>query len=373
MQKITHYKPTFAEVDLGAIRYNFNKVKRLTSPEVKTMVVVKANAYGHGIIEVSRVLSAEGVDYLGVATVDEAMALRRNGIKKPVLVLGSVLQDEVEVAIKNNITLTVCDSDLLVGRLKKLARKNKIKVHVKVDTGMGRIGVWHDQAFSFIKSLSATKNIILEGIYTHFSSAGRDEFFTNYQIEAFEELLAELDKSDIKIPLRHSANSIATVDFKRSHLNMVRPGIIIYGMYPKRDFSGFLKLKPALSLKTKIVYLKEVPAGRSVSYGRTYITERDTNIATLPIGYADGYERILSNKAFVLVRGKRARVVGKVTMDQVMIDVGHIKGVSLGDEVILIGRQGSDRITAEELARLCGTIPYEIVCSIGSRVPRIYK
>ncbi|MCM8781447.1 MAG: alanine racemase, partial [Candidatus Omnitrophica bacterium] len=161
--------------------------------------------------------------------------------------------------------------------------------------------------------------------------------------------------------------------FKRSHLNMVRPGIIVYGMYPKRNFSKILRLKPALTLKTKIVYLKQVPPGRSISYGRTYITDHDTTIATIPIGYADGYERILSNKAYVLVKGKRARVVGKITMDQVMVDIGHIRGVKLGDEVVLVGKQGKDQITIEELARLCGTIPYEIVCSIGSRVPRIYK
>jgi alanine racemase len=374
MQKITHYRPTWAEVDLGAIKYNFGQIKKHLSPDVKMMAVVKANAYGHGIVEVSRTLSSSGVDYLGVATMDEAVKLRQNNIKKPILVLGSILPHEIDPALKYNISLTIGDNALLVELHRRAsAKKAKANVHLKVDTGMGRLGVWHDEALRFIRRILEHKNLFLEGIYTHFSSAGRDEFFTDYQISSFEKLLGKLEKYGVNIPVRHSANSIATIDIKRSHLNMVRPGIIIYGMYPKRSFAKFLKLRPALSLKTRIVYLKEVPQGRSISYGRTYITEKDTRIATIPIGYADGYERILSNKAFVLVKGQRARVVGKVTMDQVMIDVGHIKNVKLGDEVVLIGKQGKDHITTEELARLSGTIPYEIVCSIGSRVPRIYK
>jgi alanine racemase len=305
---------------------------------------------------------------------DEAVKLRQDGIKKPILILGSILPHEIDPALKYNVSLTIGNNELLKELHRRASRKGtKANVHLKVDTGMGRLGVWHDEALKFIRWILEHKGLFLEGIYTHFSSAGRDEFFTNYQMSSFEKLLARLEKYGINIPIRHSANSIATIDIKRSHLNMVRPGIIIYGMYPKRNFAKFLTLKPALSLKTKIVYIKEVPQGRSISYGRTYITDKDTRIATIPIGYADGYERILSNKAYVLVKGQRARVVGKVTMDQVMIDVGHIKDVKLGDEVVLIGEQGKDRITTEELARLSGTIPYEIVCSIGSRVPRIYK
>jgi alanine racemase len=369
-----YYRPTWAEIDLDAIRYNFSQIKKCISPGVKIMSVVKANAYGHGIVEVSKTLSSSGVDYLGVATMDEAVTLRQHNIKKPILVLGSILPHEIEAAFKHNVTFTVCNNELLKevsGRAR--SKKAKAKVHLKIDTGMGRIGVWHEEAMPFIKRILDYQNLFLEGIYTHFSSAGRDEFFTNYQIESFERLLSCLERDGIHIPIRHSANSIAVVDLKRSHLNMVRPGIIIYGMYPKRNFAKFFRLRPALSLKTKIAYLKEVPAGRSISYGRTYITDKDTRIATLPIGYADGYERILSNKAYVLVKGRIAKVVGKVTMDQVMIDVGHVKGVKLGDEVVLIGKQGKYQITTEELAKLSGTIPYEIVCSIGSRVPRIYK
>ena len=369
----TRYRPTWAEVDLAAIEYNYRQVRRLIGKDVRVMVVVKANAYGHGTVEISTVLEKLGVDYLGVATTDEAVRLRDHGIATPVLVLGSVLPSEVAVAKEKDITLTLCSDELLEAIKKECADGAKIKVHVKIDTGMGRIGIWHEEALEFIKKVSTEKSITLEGIYTHFSAAGRDDFFTNYQIEAFEKLLSQIEKNWIKIPIRHAANSIATVDFKRSHLNMVRPGLIVYGMYPKHTFPRLIKLRPAMSLKTRIVYIKETPPGRSISYGRTHVTQKKTIIATLPIGYADGYGRNLSNRAEVLVRGHRARIVGKVTMDQAMIDVGHIKGAKLGDEVVLIGKQGREEIRTEKLARLAGTIAYEVVCSISNRVPRIYK
>jgi alanine racemase len=238
---------------------------------------------------------------------------------------------------------------------------------------MGRIGVWHEEAFEFISKIWRQKNIVIEGIYTHFSSIGRDSFFTTYQIDSFERLIEKLEKHGMHIPLRHAANSIATVDYKRSHLNLVRPGLIIYGMYPKHTFPKLISLKPALSLKTRIVFIKDTPPGRSISYGRTYITQKHTKIATLPIGYADGLFRNLSNKAEVLVHGRWAPVVGRVTMDQTMIDVGHIKNVKVGDEVVIIGKQGRREMRAEKFARLAGTIAYETVCSISNRVPRVYK
>jgi len=368
------YRPTWAEVNLKAVAYNYKQVRRIVGKDINIMVVVKANAYGHGTVEISGVLEKLGVNYLGVATTDEAMRLRDHGIKAPVLVLGSVLPDEVRAAIEKEITLTLCSDDLLAAIKRESESCGlKAKVHIKIDTGMGRIGIWHEEALNFIKNIAQDeKNITVEGIYTHFSSAGRDDFFTNYQIEAFEKLLAQLDGFDIRIPLRHAANSIATVDFKRSYLNLVRPGLIIYGMYPKHTFPRLIKLKPVLALKTKIVYIKETPPGRSISYGRTYVTQKHTKIATLPIGYADGYARNLSNRAEALVRGRRAPVVGKVTMDQTMIDVGHIKGAKVGDEVVLIGKQGREEVRTEKLARLAGTIAYEFVCGISSRVPRIY-
>lgn len=368
-------RPTWAEINLGALTYNFNQVRKLVGKDVRVMVVVKGNAYGHGIVKISKTLAELGVDYLGVATIDEALLLRRKRIQKPVLVLGSVLPDEVDAALKNNITLTLANDELLeVIERKAKSLKKTAKVHIKVDTGMGRIGLWHeDEAASFADKVAISESIEVEGVYTHFSAAARDKVYTAYQVESFGKFIGQLLNRGFKIPYRHAANSIATVNLKKSHLNLVRPGLIIYGMYPKRGFKRLINLKPVLSLKTKIVYVKRVPPGRSISYGRTYVTQDNTKIATLPIGYADGYGRILSNKAEALIKGERAPVIGKVTMDQTMIDVGHIKNVKIGDEVVLIGRQGSNEITTEKLARLAGTIPYEIVCSITDRVPRIYK
>ncbi|PIU42113.1 MAG: alanine racemase [Candidatus Omnitrophica bacterium CG07_land_8_20_14_0_80_42_15] len=371
--KPSTYRPTVCEIDLSAIKHNLNEIKKLINPSTAVMAVVKANAYGHGIVEVSKILSKSGVNYLGVATVDEAVAIREANIKTPILVLGSILPSELEPILNKDITLTLCTNELLKALDAAPKGKRKIKVHVKVDTGMGRIGIWYTDAVQFIKEVLKRKHLEVEGIYTHFSSAGRDKFFTQYQFDSFRDVLKDLRERGIEIKYKHAANSIGTIGFLKSHLNLVRPGLIIYGMYPKRGFANKIKLKPALSLKTKIVYLKETPPGRSISYGRTYITERHTKIATLPIGYGDGYGRILSNKGEVLVRGMRAPVVGKVTMDQTMINVGQIKDVKIGDDVVLIGKQRDDTITAEELARLCSTIPYEIVCAIGSRVPRLYK
>ena len=366
-----NYRPTWAEVDLKAIEHNYKEIKKRVGKNINIMAVVKASAYGHGMIESSRVLEKLKTAYLGVATLDEALVLRRHNIKLPILILGSVLPEEAKAAIENNTTLTLCNIELL-NALKKLSPK-KVKVHIKIDTGMGRIGVWHEKAADFIKNVKKVKNIEIEGIYTHFSIAGRDKLFTQYQIDSFENIIAHLEKENIVIPFKHAANSIACVDLRKSHLNMVRPGIIVYGIYPKRTFPKLIKLKPAFSLKTKIVFVKDTPPGRSISYGRTHITKSNTKVATIPIGYADGYGRILSNKAEVLVRGFRAPLIGKVTMDQAMIDVGHIKGVKVGDEVTLIGKQKREEIRIEKLARLSGTIPYEIVTGITSRVPRIYK
>lgn len=369
----SHYRSTWAEIDLKAVAHNYKQIKRLVGKEMKVMAVVKANAYGHGTVEVSKVLEGLKVDYLGVATMDEAVRLRDHGIKAPILVLGSVLPDEIHAAVADDITLTLASDELLKAIRKECGDQHKIKVHIKIDTGMGRIGIWHEEALNFIKNLAVDKNVVIEGIYTHFSAAGHDNFFTNYQIESFEKLLEKLEGFDVRIPLKHSANSIATVDFKRSHLNLVRPGLIIYGMYPKYTFPKLIKLKPAMALKTRIVYIKDTPPGRSISYGRSYVTGKHTRIATIPIGYADGYSRGLSNKAYVLVRGKKAPVVGRVTMDQTMIDVGAIRKASVGDEVVLIGRQGREEIRAEKLARLAGTIAYELVSLISNRVPRVYR
>ena len=368
-----YYRPTFAEIDIGAIRHNLEIVEHIVQNNTQILGVVKADAYGHGMIEVSKAI-VDYVDYFGVASIDEAAGLRRIGIKKPILVIGAILPEETEGVLRFNVIQTVSDLDV-PRRLSKLARaKNKtVKVHVKIDTGMGRLGFWHEEAISFIKKIAGFKNIIIDGIFTHFPNAEADKVFTYSQISNFKRLVEDLWDSNIDIPIKHTANSMALIDFKDSHMNMVRPGLMMYGIYPKKSLMKNIFLRPALTLKTKITHLKSMPKGRGISYGTTYVTRKSTKIATIPVGYGDGYSRHFSNKAEVLINGIRCPIVGRVCMDMSMVDVGHLKNVKVGDDVILIGRQGSDIIRAEELAGLINTIPYEVLCNIGHRVPRIYK
>ena len=340
------------------------------SPKTKVMVTVKADAYGHGLVPVAKKLVSLGADYLGVASIDEGIKLRRSGINIPILVLGMILESDIAPLFRHNLSVTVCTHDLAVALNRKARSLGKtVNVHIKVDTGMGRLGVLCRDALSFVRDIQKLKFINIEGVFTHFPLADTDKSFTLYQMGLFNRLLEKLGKDGIDIPLRHAANSMAVINFKNSHFNMVRPGLVIYGLYPKENLS--VKLRPVLCLKTKIIYYKRVPKGYGISYGHDYITRSDTTIVTLPIGYGDGYPRNLSNKAPVLIRGRRFKVSGRVCMDQIMVDVGDTK-VSIGDEVVLIGTQGRNKVTAEELARLSATIPYEIVCGLGSRIPRIY-
>lgn len=368
------FRPTLAEIDLRAVRHNICIIKQLIGHNIKILGVVKADAYGHGMRQVSKVLIEEGIEYLGVASLDEARELRRSGIKENILCLGAILPEEAKGVLEFNVIQTVSDLGIakILSRLGRTKEKN-IKVHIKIDTGMGRLGVWHAEAIGFIKKVASMDNITIEGIFTHFPSAEDDRVFTLAQIKAFNALIKNLQKQGINIPLRHASNSMGLIDFKEAHMNMVRPGLIMYGLHPRRDLFNSLSLSPVLKLKTKIVNIKSVPKGRSVSYGRAYVANEDTKVATIPIGYGDGYQRHLSNRADVLIKGKRAPVVGKICMDMAMVYVGHIKGVKVGDEVVLIGIQGKDAIKVEELAGLIYSIPYEIVCNIGQRVPRIYN
>lgn len=368
------YRPTFAEIDLGAIRHNLRKIKRIAGNNAKILGVVKKDAYGHGMEQVSRTLLEEGVEYLGVASLDEARELRKLAVKSKIIVLGAILPQEREGVIKFDVIQTVPDMEIAkaLSRLGQ-AKHRSIKVHVKIDTGMGRLGFWHEEAAGFVKKISTLQNIIIDGIFTHFPSAEDDFLFTRRQIKDFNSLVGELERCNIHIPLKHASNSMALVNFKESHMNMVRPGIIMYGLYPRNDLIKKLKLKPAFKLKTKVTYLKRLPKGRSVSYGRTYIAKKDTMIATIPVGYGDGYSRHLSNRADVLIRGARVPIAGRICMDMTMLDVGHLNNVKVGDDVVLVGSQGKEAITIEELAALIGTIPYEVVCNIGGRLRRIYK
>lgn len=364
------YRPTWAEVNLGNLAYNFQQVKKSIKPGTKIMVCVKADAYGHGLIPVAKKLASCQVDYLSVASIDEAIKLRNAKVKLPILVLGMILKKDTLPLFKYNIIPTVCTQDMAEALNRQGRWQGKaIKIHIKVDTGMGRIGILHRDVLEFIKNISRLKFINIEGIFTHLACADTDKGFTHYQIDLFNRLKIELDNLGIDIPLVHAANSLGVVDYPNSHFNMVRPGLVIYGLYPKENLG--IKLKPVLSLKTRIVYFKRVPKGFGISYGHTYVTKKETTIVTLPIGYGDGYPRNLSNKAPVLISGRRFKISGRVCMDQIMVDIGNYPA-KIGEVAVLIGSQAKNKITAEELAGLGDTIPYEIVCGLGSRVPRIY-
>lgn len=373
MNKKNFYRQTWVEIDLAALRANYFLIKKHLPFATKIMAAVKANAYGHGIVEVSKKLIECRIDYLGVACVDEALLLRKNAIRKPILNLGAFLKGDAQAMAEHDITATVTDLRL-AKYLNQVARrlKKKVKVHVKIDTGMGRLGIWHNQASDFIIQLCGLEHLILEGIYTHFPSADSDEEFTRSQIAVFCSLLDKLQIRGVEIPLRHSANSAAVLGFRDAHFNLVRPGLALYGLHSKEEWLDKVNLKPVLDFKTKVVYLKDVEKGRSISYGRTYVTKEKTAIATLPVGYGDGYNRLLSNRGRVLIHGKFYPVVGVVCMDQTMVDIGGVKDVRVADEVTLIGSQNNKRIRVEEIAALCNTIPYEVVCWISPRVPRVY-
>lgn len=369
--KYIGYRPTWAEINLKNLAYNFRLVKKLVGPEVKILVPVKADGYGHGLVEISRRLKVLGVDYLGVASLDEGILLRRSGLTVPILVLSTVLADNIKPILDYNLTQTVCTKELAC-KLNQEAKKRNVlaRVHIKVDTGMHRIGLAHKRAYRFIKEVARLSNIKIEGIFTHFPCAGNKPYFTKNQIKMFNELIRQLEKAGIHIPLKHASNSLGVINYPQGYFNLVRPGLMIYGLHPEGGLRP--KLKPLLSLRTKIAYLKTVPKGSGISYGHTYVTPQAMRIATLPIGYGDGYPRSLSNKARCLISGQEAKIVGKVCMDQLMVDVTKIKKVKIGQEAVLIGRQKNKSIKVEELAELAGTIPYEIVCNLGDRIRRIY-
>ena len=365
------YRPTWVEIDLKALEHNFQQIRASIRGGTGIMACVKADAYGHGAAPVSKRLVSLGVEYLAVASIDEAIALRKEKIRTPILVLGMVLPAYVGPLFKYDITQTVCTWGLAEAISKQAAYlKKRAKIHIKVDTGMGRLGFAYNEAYELIRAIAKLKYIKIEGIFTHFPSADSDIAFTRHQVDIFNKLIQRLERSGIHIPMQHAANSMGIIHYKNSHFNFVRPGLILYGLYPKKGLK--IDLRPVMALKTKIVFTKRVPKGEGISYGHTYHTKKDTTIVTLPLGYGDGYPRSLSNKADVLISGQRFKISGKVCMDHILVDVGDAR-VGTGDDAVLIGTSGNERIGAEELAQLIDTISYEIVCGIGGRVPRIYR
>ncbi len=367
-------RPTWAEIDLAAFRNNFKEIKRKLTKGASLLPVVKADGYGHGMEEIARASLSCGAKLLGVVSIEEGILLRERGIRAPILILGSVypLSNFTHI-LKYNLTPAICSREAS-RELSKIARRKKkrVKVHIKIDTGMGRIGVSAENAVDLVKKVIRLPGIIVEGIFTHLAAADSDYEFTMEQIGKFQSVIDELKRDNINIKYKHAANSTAVLRYSNAHFNLARPGISLYGLLPFAGAEKEIDLKPVMQLKTKIVFVKKVRKGTSISYGRTWKAERDSVIGTLPIGYADGYNRLLSNRGEVLIQGKRIPVVGRVCMDMCMVDVTSLPNVKVGEEVVLIGSQGKERITADEIAELIGTIGYEVVCGISRRVPRIY-
>ena len=366
---------TWAEIDLGAIRYNIGQIRKTVGRDVRILINVKADAYGHGVFPVSRAALAAGAEWLGVSHVKEALELRAYFPRARIMILSSGMLGHTHPIVRNNLTPVVCSLGIArdLGR-EALRAGKKIDIHVMIDTGMGRIGVWHRNCLPFLVRLARVRGINLAGICSHFAAApDPDPSFTLLQLKRFLSVIRQAGEEGIVFPVRHIANSASLLRYPESRLDMVRPGITAYGVYPAPPLRELLRLKPVLSLKTQVAYLKTVSPGRTISYGRTHRVRKKTRIATLPIGYADGFSRFHSGRGEVLIRGTRVPIVGIVTMDQVMVDVGKVPGVKVGDEAVLIGKQGKERISAEEAASRIGTISYEVLAQLGKRVSRVYR
>ncbi|MBI2365936.1 MAG: alanine racemase [Deltaproteobacteria bacterium] len=374
MTTIPTGRPTLCTIDLAALRWNLRQVRAKVGAQVKILSMVKANGYGHGAPAVARVLAEEGSDGFGVATLEEGVELRQAGIGKPILVVAGTYVEQLDQFFENNLTPVVHDLESL-RRLENAvqARGATMNVHLKIDTGMGRIGFLAAEIDFWLAELKKLRALQIDGMFSHFSTAENVAGdFTRAQLVTFSNQVQRLRAEGIAPPLVHLANSAATITLPAAYFDMVRPGIMLYGIYPSAAMANQIELKPVLSWQTRIVQLKKVPAGTSISYGQTFVTERESLIATLPVGYADGYSRLLSNRGAALVRGKRAPVAGRVCMDLTMLDVTAIANVQQGDEVVLLGRQGAAEISADEMAGWANTISYEVLTSIAARVPRIH-
>jgi alanine racemase len=365
-------RPTWLEVDLEAIAYNIRRVVAMVGPEVKVLAVLKADGYGHGAVRVARTAINNGAHYLGVASINEGAVLRRAGLTAPILVLGYTPAWQARELVLNGLSATVFNLDVA----RALSRAGSeldslVRVHVKVDTGMGRLGLLPDEIVPFVLDLQALPNLVLEGVFTHFSVADEDVAYTRWQVERFRQVLSALADVGVQCPLVHAANSAAILSLPESYFGMVRLGIAMYGLHPSARLRCPPDFCPALAFKTQVAQVKTLPPGSFVSYGNTYQTTTEQRIAVLPVGYADGFRRGPRHWGEVLVRGQRSPIVGRVCMDQTMIDVTVIPDVRQGDEVVLIGRQGDEQITAEDVAERLGTINYEVVSEILARVPRV--
>jgi alanine racemase len=383
---MAHHRATFAQINLKAFKHNLQNLKAITAPDTGIMAVIKADAYGHGALSCAKAAVDSGVDYLGAGIIEEGIELRENGITEPILTLGSIFPDEVADLVRHDLATILCTPHLAQALAKEAEKQGKIvNVHVKVDTGMNRLGVLPENLLPLVKTISNLPTLKLEAISTHFSSADdEDTSITTQQIELFQKTLTDLQKAGVTMPpLIHLANTSALLRFPESRSKMVRPGLILYGALPSPALNPVAKeicqnenlqnFQPVMQWKSKIILLKSVQKGQPLSYSRKHFTQKDSLIATLPIGYADGLHRNLSNNMEVLIKGKRAPQVGTICMDMILIDVTEVPDVQMGDEVVIFGKQGEEEISVEELAEKSNTIPYEILCNVGKRVPRVYQ
>lgn len=369
-------RPVWAEVDLKAIENNIKEIKRVAKDK-EIIAVVKADAYGHGALDVVPVLLKNGADRLAVAVITEAIELREAGINVPILILGYTPISFADDIINYDIEQTVFDLNY-AKELSKAALRlgKKAKIHISLDTGMGRIGfIPNEESINSIEEISKLDGIEITGMFTHFSTADEaDKNYTREQFEKYKWTVDQLEKRDINVGIKHVANSATIIDLEEYYYDAIRPGIILYGYYPSNEVNKEkIKIRPALTLKSHVIHLKEVKEGTYISYGRKYVTKGIEKIATLPIGYADGYTRLLSGKVKVIINNKLVPVVGRICMDQCMVNVSELDSVKVGDEVILLGETENCKYNADDIAKEIDTISYEILCMIGKRVPRVYK
>jgi len=365
-------RPTHVIVDLNVLKNNFNAIKEHVAPAM-IMPVLKANAYGHGLIRVAQLMQELKANYLGVAVLEEGILLRESGINIPVLVLGGIWGNQIPIFLKHDLSITASSIEKL-NQVDELARSmnKRGKVHLKIDTGMERIGVHYYNAEKFLEVAVRCRNIDIEGIYTHFANSElRDKSYTNLQLERFNEALYFFEKHSLPAPIRHASNSGGILQYPEANFDMVRPGIMLYGVYPSGEVTKSVIVEPALTWKSLVVYFKVIKTGQPVGYGSTWAPDHDVRAVTVPVGYGDGYLRSMSHKAHVLINGKRYPVAGSISMDQIVINIEKDSAFN-GDEAILIGKNGANSISVEELAEWAGTIPYEILTNINTRVPRLY-
>ncbi|GHT49855.1 alanine racemase [Endomicrobiia bacterium] len=367
------FRQTWVEIDKSDFHFNLQEIKKHIAKDTKIMAVIKSNAYGHGGVVFAKEAQKAGVHWIAVSSLEEGIQFREAGVRTNILILGNIYPFEnFQVAVAHFLTPTIFTTSDLAA-LEDLAVKldKKINFHLQIDTGMGRIGAQPEAAHVILQRIARNPKVNMAGMYTHYPVADTDPVFTREQLSIFTKIV-RFARTDLGLRfVAHSANSAALFKNKYTHLDMVRPGLSLYGLNPFKHVERFPKLKSVLSWKTKIIFLRKVPAGFCVSYGRTFVTNRASVIATIPVGYADGYNRLLSNKGNVLVGGKRCPIAGRITMDMAMIDVTGVKGVFLGDEVVLIGTQGKEQIKVDELAKIQDTVCYEVICAISSRVPRV--